>query len=117
MIRITGLLGGLLGLMVFSSAALAVSPPSLPFTDVQVGRHPLGVAVYSNISPGQALAVVANRNSSNISVVDLLNLSKLSEFEVGRYPTGVAINAATGIAVVTLGVEHAVAVVDPVHAA
>src|SRR5215831_7718563 len=83
---------------------------------LQVGRHPLGVAVYSNISPGQALAVVANRNSSNVSVVDLLNLSKLSEFEVGRYPTGVAINAATGIAVVALGVEHAVAVVDPVHA-
>src|SRR5262245_40525435 len=95
--HLSGLLGGLLALVVFSSTAVAQNapPPSLLPLDVlaavQVGRHPSGVAVYSNpMAPSQTLAVVANRNSSTISVVDLLNLSKLSEFEVGKYPTGVA---------------------------
>lgn len=117
-----GLLGGLLCLGLSPSFAKEESKhsskkpkhsqPSLPpiavLAEVEVGRHPLGVAIDS----GSARAVVANRNGKSVSVVDLLGASVLAEVPVGKLPTGVAVNPATDRAVVTLAADHAVAVVN-----
>ncbi len=113
-----GLLAGLVCLGVSPAIASSGkggskhSSPSLPpiavLAEVEVGRHPLGVAIDS----GSARAVVANRNGKSVSVIDLLSASVLVEFPVGKLPTGVAVNPATDRAVVTLAADHAVAVVD-----
>ena len=85
------------------------APPALTVLGhVAVGRHPQGVAVHA----GRAQAVVANRGSRTISVVDLLGESVVATVRVGRHPRQVAVNPRTNVALVTLGEERAVALVD-----
>ena len=85
------------------------APPALTVLGhVAVGRQPEGVAVHE----GRAQAIVANRGSRTISVVDLLGQSVVATVRVGRDPRDVAVNPLTDQAVVTLGEERAVALVD-----
>ncbi len=85
--------------------------PSLSvLAEVKVGRHPEGVAL-----DGHGHAVVANRNSQDVSLVDLATGVELWSLSVGRQPQAVAVNPDTQIAAVTLTDENKVALVDLVH--
>ncbi len=89
-------------------------PPTPPLPEitvlghVDVGRHPFGVAVHT----GRGQAIVANRGSKSVSIVDLLGLARLADIPVGRDPVGVAVNPETNVAVVTLAAESSLVVVD-----
>jgi DNA-binding beta-propeller fold protein YncE len=73
---------------------------------VGVGTNPQGIAISQHLG----LAVVANHGSNNASILDLTPLSqsppsspvqKVPDISTGTNPTGVAINDATGAAIVT----------------
>jgi DNA-binding beta-propeller fold protein YncE len=59
--------------------------------------NPQGIAVY----PQAGLAVAANASNNSVSVIDIVNDDLAATFATDPIPTGVAINPATGQAVVT----------------
>lgn len=76
-----------------------VTPPSLVGSPLPVGTQPAAVAV--NTATG--IAVVANRGSNNISLIDLGAATPAvvgTPIAVGTAPTGVAIDNARNLAVV-----------------
>jgi YVTN family beta-propeller protein len=78
---------------------LAVQPsvfPSAPMTTVPVGLQPSAVAI--NTATG--VAVVANRGSNTISLIDLTTNTLTQTISVGTAPTGVAVNIERNVAVV-----------------
>src|SRR5262249_48673282 len=64
---------------------------------IAVGSFPRGVAIFAD----RNLAVVANGNSNDVSVLDLTRKVERSRIPVGLGPQGVVVNPAAHSAVVT----------------
>ena len=75
---------------------------------VPVGTAPQGVA----IDPERNVAVVTNKGSNNITVVDMNTGNVLSTFSVGTNPTAVAVLSRTGQAVVANEGSGSASIVD-----
>jgi hypothetical protein len=103
--------------LLWSSAASAsgqhgTPPPPLPpltvLGSVETNKNPVGIAINSNRSE----ALVANRDTKSISLINIVTLTELWEVTIGRGPTGVAINPNTNVGVVTLHDESSVALIN-----
>jgi DNA-binding beta-propeller fold protein YncE len=84
---------------------------------VSVGTSPQGIAIWQR----KGLAVVANNGSNTVSVLDLTPLPKppvkavpdiTNSNGIGTNPTGVAINDATGAAIVTNTASNTISMIN-----
>ena len=93
----------IIGLILFSALALQAQQLPLPS-----GSGPFGTAVI----PDTGIAVVADRNSDSVSILDLNTNSVKTTLKVGVAPTDVAINPVTNRAVVTNFGDDTVSIID-----
>jgi YVTN family beta-propeller protein len=89
---------------------LAIQPTGSPSTlaTVAVGSQPSAVAV----NTGTGVAVVANRGSNNISLIDLATNTVINTIAVGTSPTGVAVDNVRNLAVVANNGNDTISVVN-----
>ena len=89
---------------------LAIQPSPSPSTlaTVAVGTQPGAVAV----NTGTGIAVVANRGSNNISLIDLATNTVINTVTVGTSPTGVAVDNVRNLAVVANNGSDNISVVN-----
>ena len=78
---------------------------------IPVEAMPRGIAV----NPNTHQAVVTNKKSNSISIIDLKTQKVLSVIRVGRAPMGVAIDRSLNIAVVSNSKDDDVTLVDLAH--
>ncbi len=87
-------------------------------TEIKVELHPNAIIS----SPDKKLIYVANGNSDNVSVIDVINENVIESIEVGLFnehkayvgssPNGLAINAEGSVLYVANGLDNAICVVD-----
>lgn len=73
-----------------------------------IGSGPFAV----ELNPDSTLAIVVNRNSNSVSIVNLADNTIKNTITVGTFPTSVAINPATNQAVVTNFGSDNISVID-----
>lgn len=91
----------------FALVFLLFATPALA-AEVLVANEPIVVA----INPATHQAVVADKDSSDLHIVDLTGQSVLGTIALGAHPTDVAVNSTTNIAVVTHEEDDEVSIVD-----
>jgi YVTN family beta-propeller protein len=93
-----------------AAANLAISPNVAPVVSapIAVGAMPSGVAV--NTATG--IAVVANRGSNNVSLIDLNTLMVAATIAVQNAPAGVAVDELRNLALVANSGSNSVSVID-----
>jgi YVTN family beta-propeller protein len=92
------------------SAGLILAAPHLQAQSIllPVGSGPFAV----ELNQDSTLAVVANRNSNSVSIVNVADNTIKNTIPVGTYPTSVAINPMTNQAVVTNFGSDNVSIID-----
>ncbi|MEW6001107.1 MAG: IPT/TIG domain-containing protein [Nitrospirota bacterium] len=77
-------------------------------SDIPLELNPRGVA----INPFTDIAVVANKKSDSVSIVDLVTQKVLSTIPVGNSPKGVAIDSEFNIALVSNNRDNTVSIIN-----